>query len=325
MNTEVLHVGDTASETKNPITRFVSLPHTEGCGVSSGASEELYRRTILSHLVSPIVQYGVLLEHGCEKTHNDYMADYLTKDMNQDKSQFGWASVQLDGGIESVTKKVWDLFQTKLQSAQRKERAPADLKHLRLAILTPSDAQVSDGLSKSLAKLAHAITGSGGTVVIPQNSRLALSESPFLKDLLQDPTNVKVSLGYGQKFNESGFHIMETTSDSWVETVTGLGATGVELMLCALEGRRVRMPTPSHPMFPMLRIINSTGVCCGTKIVDADLLLSDDMASTPDSLEGAWYEKMLELVVSTAGGATISKTQGNNDFQIARGLLGISM
>ena len=55
------------------ISRFVALPHTEGCGVSSGRSEEIYTRTMIGHLTHPTVALGLLLEHGCEKTHNDHV------------------------------------------------------------------------------------------------------------------------------------------------------------------------------------------------------------------------------------------------------------
>ena len=53
------------------VSRFVALPHTEGCGVSDGSAEAIYSRTLLGHLASPLVRVGLLLEHGCEKTHNE--------------------------------------------------------------------------------------------------------------------------------------------------------------------------------------------------------------------------------------------------------------
>ncbi len=57
--------------------RIVSLPHTEGCGHSSGSSEQLFVRTMLGYSIHPNVTYALLLEHGCEKTHNDYMRKEL--------------------------------------------------------------------------------------------------------------------------------------------------------------------------------------------------------------------------------------------------------
>src|SRR3712207_3106144 len=48
------------------VSRFVALPHTEGCGNSGGKSLELYDRTVLGHLDHPLVRFALLLEHGCE-------------------------------------------------------------------------------------------------------------------------------------------------------------------------------------------------------------------------------------------------------------------
>src|SRR5205085_1728853 len=87
------------------LSRFVALPHTEGCGVSSGSSEELYTRTMVGYLLHPLVGRGLLLEHGCEKTHNDYLRHEL-EGRGVDPARFGWASIQLDGGIETVARKV---------------------------------------------------------------------------------------------------------------------------------------------------------------------------------------------------------------------------
>ena len=53
------------------ISRFIALPHTEGCGVSGGNAEDIYKRTLIGHLTHPIVALGLFLEHGCEKQHND--------------------------------------------------------------------------------------------------------------------------------------------------------------------------------------------------------------------------------------------------------------
>ena len=93
------------------ISRFAALPHTEGCGVSGGNSEDIYARTLIGHLIHPIVALGVLLEHGCEKTHNDYIADALAKN-GIPIDQYGWASVQLDGGIDAAIQKVENWFES---------------------------------------------------------------------------------------------------------------------------------------------------------------------------------------------------------------------
>src|SRR5690606_2718269 len=87
------------------ISRFVTLVHTEGCGVSGGTSEELYIRTMVGYITHPLVGPCLLLEHGCEKTHNDYMRHQL-RQAGIDPASLGWASVQLDGGIDKVLARI---------------------------------------------------------------------------------------------------------------------------------------------------------------------------------------------------------------------------
>ena len=94
---------------KQGISRFVALPHTEGCGVSGGRSEEIYTRTMIGHLTHPTVALGLLLEHGCEKTHNDHVRHEIQK-LGISPERYGWASVQLDGGIDAVIGKVQEWF-----------------------------------------------------------------------------------------------------------------------------------------------------------------------------------------------------------------------
>ncbi len=88
--------------------RFVALPHTEGCGVEYAHNGiDVYTRTMVGHILHPSVVACVMLEHGCEKTHNDFFR--LELDHNGpdgDTFPILWASVQLDGGIRSVTEKV---------------------------------------------------------------------------------------------------------------------------------------------------------------------------------------------------------------------------
>lgn len=59
---------------------------------------------MVGHVTNPIVSHCVLLEHGCEKHHNDSVAADMAR-AGVDKSKFGWASVQLDGGIRKVTQR----------------------------------------------------------------------------------------------------------------------------------------------------------------------------------------------------------------------------
>ena len=91
------------------VTRMVALPHTEGCGSSGGASEETFARMMLGYLLHPNTRMALLLEHGCEKTHNDYFRSRLVE-AGADPSRFGWASIQADGGLDAVGDRVKDWF-----------------------------------------------------------------------------------------------------------------------------------------------------------------------------------------------------------------------
>ena len=290
---------------KRGVSRFVALPHTEGCGVSSGHSEAMYARTTMGYLTHPLVRFGILLEHGCEKTHNDYMANQMAQ-RGVDWGRFGWASVQLDGGIEPVTEKVEAWFGEALGGLSAPECADAGLGDLRLGLL--DNGKVPDAAAEQFAFLTASVVGAGGTVVLPGTTAL-LSSSAFL-DNLKSGLRMRASLAYGQTATP-GLHVMETPTHHWVETLTGLGATGVEIMLAHVSGS----PMQAHPMIPLLQVASEEAVGWSA---DMDLTLGGD---------APWTETILPLVLSVASRAYVPKLyeQGNTDFQVSRGLLGISM
>src|SRR5215213_1242590 len=186
--------------TQGKVTRFVALPHTEGCGVSAGSAEAIYSRIVLGHLASPSVRFGLLLEHGCEKTHNDYFRNRL-REAGVDPSRFGWASVQLDGGIDSVVAKVEDWFAETLENAGELEYESAGMEALRLGLY--ASGPVSNEAARSLAEITRAIVGSGGTVVVPE--RAAILSSPAYLDSVLGDRAVQNTLSYGQQAHEPGF------------------------------------------------------------------------------------------------------------------------
>ena len=136
---------------RDKIARFVALPHTEGCGVSSGNSEELYARTLIGHLLHPLVGPALLLEHGCEKTHNDYIRHELERE-GADLSRFGWASIQLDGGIEAVVEKTSTWFAETIAASAPTREESAGLGTLRVGLA--SLGAVSPDLATSLSRLS---------------------------------------------------------------------------------------------------------------------------------------------------------------------------
>jgi altronate dehydratase len=295
--------------TQGKVTRFVALPHTEGCGVSAGSAETIYSRTVLGHLASPTVRFGLLLEHGCEKTHNDYFRNRLIE-ADLDPGRFGWASVQLDGGIDSVVAKVEDWFEETLDDAEELEYVDAGPEALRLGLY--ADGPVSDEISLSLAEITLAVANAGGTVVVPERAAV-LSSPAYLEAVFGDLT-VENTLAYGQAAEKPGLHVMEAPTDHWVETATGLGATGVEVMLANVAGH----PLQAHRMIPLLQA-SSNPATLEKHTEDLDVILEDDVSE--------WTEQMLEAIAAVASREYTPKLfeAGNTDFQFTRGLLGVSM
>lgn len=303
------HLNQKGLGREQQLSRFVSLIHTEGCGASSGASEALYIRTALGYISHPIVKHCLLLEHGCEKTHNDYMRHHIEQ-MGLDPSQLGWASVQLDGGIQNVMQKIEDWFSEAISQAEPPQYDLVGLESLRLGLVTAGS--LSATASETLAQLTKTIVAAGGTVVLPQNTDL-LTSPTYLEETLGDqPANP--SLAYGQQMPTNGFHIMQTPSSHWVETLTGLGATGVELILAHIG----QTPMPSHPMIPLIQVTTDP-IVAQQYVDDIDLVLQNQ--------PNQWTHLMLERLIDVISHTYTPKLyqQGHIDFQITRGLLGISL
>ncbi|MDE0552840.1 MAG: UxaA family hydrolase, partial [Candidatus Poribacteria bacterium] len=278
------------------VSRFVALPHTEGCGVSSGRSEEIYTRTMIGHLTHPTVALGLLLEHGCEKTHNDHIRHEIQK-LGISPERYGWASVQLDGGIDAVIEKVQDWFSDTLADKPSVPVVSAGLEHLCIAVT--SIGEVTEEVSESLTQLTHRVVAAGGTVVVPGNATF----------VSHGTRSVPTTLAYGQRAKKAGFHVMETPTDQPTETLTGLGATGVDIALAHIAGA----PLQSHVMVPLIQV--STDPTTRTAYgADLDLTTAD-------------VDELLVLIVEVASRRYTPKlhSKGNTDFQLTRGLLGISM
>ena len=288
---------------KQGISRFVALPHTEGCGVSGGRSEEIYTRTMIGHLTHRTVALGLLLEHGCEKTHNDHVRHEIQK-LGISPERYGWASVQLDGGIDAVIEKVQDWFSETLADKPAVPVVDTGLEHLCIAVT--STGEVTEEVSESLTQLTHRIVAVGGTVIVPENAgwQSAVSSQQSVVPLTDTPT-----LAYGQRVEKAGFHIMETPTDQPTETLTGLGAAGVDLALAHIVGA----PLQSHVMVPLIQ-------------VSTDATTQSNYGADLD-LETTNVDDLLALVVKVASRQYTPKlhSKGNTDFQLTRGLLGISM
>ena len=301
------------------ISRFVALPHTEGCGVSGGFAEQLFTRTMLGYLTHPLVKEGLLLEHGCEKTHNDYLRGQLAE-LGIDAQRFGWASVQMDGGIDRTLDRVETWFRDRLSDPREEEEVGLERLHVGLL----SAGTPSREMAASLARLTQWVVGAGGSVVVQEASELAL-HAAFVEPLLGTATGREMvaDLAYGQRFETPGFYCMESITDHWVETLTGMAATGVEILLCSVGDH----PRQGHPMLPLLQVTDDgdVGASYGQ---DLDCVL--EIGAGPESAsmsESAGASQLLQLLLDVASRQYTPRAsiQGNTDFQVTRGLLGVSM
>ncbi len=291
------------------LSRFVSLVHTEGCATSGTGLDELLMRTLMGYATHPMVRCCLLLEHGCEKNHNDGLRREL-KQLGFDPHSFGWASVQLDGGMEKVLNTIEQWFAEALSNVDPGEQKIVGLDRLSLGMLTSG--ALSPHASEGLTQLIGGIVASGGTVVVPEEDGL-LASAAFAA-CVRDTNRSGPTLVYGGRISTPGLHIMQAPSEHWVEAQTGLGATGVHIMLAYVGDS----PKQGHPMIPVIQVTSQVAVREGWKD-DLDLVLDGDPAH--------WSQEMLRLLIETFSCEYSPRSfeQGNVDFQITRGSLGISL
>ncbi|MGC6488383.1 MAG: UxaA family hydrolase [Planctomycetota bacterium] len=283
---------DARGERPLGLTRFVALAHTEGCGAAN--ADDLYLETLAGHLRHPFTVRALLLEHGCEKTHNDAVQEWL-RERGVDPSRFGYASVQLDGGIEKVRSRAADWFAAQLRDAPGAPVVPATARDLRLAVL--SSGRLDEAAAVTLGRFCARACAAGATVVVPDNDAL-LQTSGFPAALFAEP--LRATLSYGEHAARTGLHVMRAPTSDRSETVTGLGGTGVELMIALVDGASLQ----AHPIVPMLQVGG----------------------------DGADLARLEEAALTARVGETLSRryrpraaASGNVRFQLTRGELGISL
>jgi len=290
------------------LSRIVALVHTEGCGVSLATTEHDYSRMLVGYLTHPLVRTALLLEHGCEKAHNDFVRHEIEK-LGVDPEQFGWASVQLDGGIDRVMDRVEQWYDDQLASMPVPDREEVGLECLHLGLL--NSGPVSDPLAAALAQLTRIVVGGGGTVVVPSWSDL-LQTAAYVDSVLGAQA-AEPNLSHAQRMETTGFYIMDMPSDHWVETLTSLGATGVEILLAHVGEH----PQQGHPFLPLLQVTSDSTV---------NAVYGEDLDGSLEDAADGWSAQILALLLRTASRQYAPKlaSQGNVDFQITRGLLGVS-
>jgi altronate dehydratase len=268
-------------------------------------------QTLLGHIEHPSVRRAMLLEHGCERTHNDAVRHYLNA-RGIGFNHLGFASVQMDGGLDKVRHKISQWFIRELGEDPALITEPVGTQALRLGLTTVGP--VPERISLALAGLVRRLVAGAATVVIAENASV-LADDGFSKALFEGG-EWRASLAYGQPADSAGCHVMETPTENAAEVLTGLGGTGVGIMLAHIS----RAPLQSHPMIPLLQV-SSAAIACERFGADLDLRLSTESAI--DSLE----ESLVSRIAETASRNYVPKLygQGYTQFQLTRGLLGLSL
>lgn len=272
---------------------FVHLPHTEGCGNSGGESERILMRVMTGHLAHPRIWSAVLMEHGCEKTHNDSVRNWIRSNGGE-TSRFGWVSIQMDGGIDASLAKVRGFFE--MQSDSLSDASSTDGN--APPCIGFAGAELLSGLTLDAASLLLDALLTRGVPVI-----LGSGLDSNLAQIIRHSDATLRKLACGERVFGSGLHLMDSPTDHLVEIWTALAASGAECILS--------FGTPLHECHPFVPVVQVGS--------DADLDL-DRTSEDPGSAA-------LELV-KLLGRAGMKDPMDFGDraaFQLTRGLEGVSL
>lgn len=291
------------------LSRFSTLLHTEGCGFGGESMHKLLHRTYRGYAQHPNVAATLLLEHGCEKVPNDVMKRQFEA-AGVDLGRFGWASVQLDGGIEKSLARIQAWFEQTLPALSAAPLETGSLADLTIAVQT--DAPGDAALVERWAELANALVAAGATVLIPELDSM-VSHREARRHLLGS-TEVRATLEYGQMGRTPGLHLVRTDTEEWSENLAGLGGCGAHLAVTLVSGHVHQ----GHPLIPVLQFApeSERGAWSESEV---DGFVSNQ--TSPDSLN-----QIKERLAETASGRyePANRRLGLSHFQLTRGLLGIS-
>jgi len=290
------------------ISRFVALAHTEACGASGAALFAMLGRTYRGYLTHPNVAAALLLEHGCEKITNDAMRRELAG-AGLPAERFGWASVQLDGGIAKALARIEAWFERKLAGLAPPTTEVADLGALTLGLLTAGP--VAESTADALAAVAGAVVTRGGSVLLPVSDAL-LAHPTFRRRILGD-LEPQATLASGQAVTHPGLHLVASETEHWVENLTGLGGCGVHVFLTVVREHARQ----GHPLVPVLQVAEAgqRGVVAAEDI--------DGFLTGEAQADRALMEQLL-IAVAQRERTPVAAAQGFVDFQFTRGLLGVT-
>ena len=200
-------------------------------------------------------------------------------------------------------------FSDQLEADGAAEVIEVGLEAVRLGMV--SEGKMTDASVRQLANLTRMIVAAGGSVVVTDRDPLLLHPIYVNEVLNGQPT--KPTLDYAKNMTKAGFHVMFTPSRQWSELLTGLGATGVEIILAQVEDH----PMSGHPLIPVLQVTSNMNIN-PEYAIDMDAILTEEDTAS---------QQLLELVIDTLARRYTPRysASGDTQFQITRGLLGVSL
>jgi altronate dehydratase len=285
-------------------SRVTALVHTEGCGFGGEEVARMLLRTYLGYVQHPNVAGALLLEHGCEKVPNDTVRNHFVAE-GVDPTRFGWASVQLDGGIEKAVQRVAQWFAGVPISASSSFR-PTPITALSFGVMTAGPlAPAQAALGWELIRNA---IDAGGTVVIPESDSLLQTEAARAA---LGSNGATPSLLAGQVPVTAGLHVVETETPDWAENISALGSAGVHALVTLVSEH----PRSGHPFIPVFQFAAE----------------SERGRISPEEVDGFVHgvtdiDRVWSRIAAGMRGAEppACRRLGLDHFQLSRGLLGVS-
>jgi altronate dehydratase len=240
---------------------YVALPHSEGCGFAGDTLYAMLKRTFRGYATHPAVGPALFLEHGCEKVPNDAMRHEFAE-AGIDPAEFGWASVQLDGGIAAVQNKIeaWFAEAPAGGGGQAPGRSRPAHKSCVALMAEPGFAPPA---AEAFGSFAREWVDAGGSVVLAETDPLLASQAfRSQAGLAAGPEGLQPTLLYGQAIEQAGFHVARTESTQWAENLTGLCACGAAAVAALINGRT----RPGHPFVPVVAIAEAEAEALRPKI-----------------------------------------------------------
>jgi hypothetical protein len=148
-------------------------------------------------------------------------------------------------------------------------------------------------------------------VLLPASDPL-LAPGVF-RTLVLGTVEPRPTLAYGEPLVREGLQVVATESSHWTENLTGLGGCGAHLALTVVQEHARQ----GHPLMPVLQVAGP-GVLPAAAAAEIDAVLRGEPAADADAL--------LARVARVAGRelVPVANTQGNIDFQLTRGELGLT-